>query len=357
MAPAMMLSARARARGETSRKFFFRSGENVAMCNLDDEGLVLQRKMYREEIQALEAMTPQQRKRLRLELRDDGICAVSDDTPRPRANRVLNALRGGSSVSPALLNESLDDIHASTAKRPRTSAARTHAGAASEGSGEVGSLAAGGEGGERQDGHAAGLGEELDVKNETALEIAFNSAADCDALEAMYARVLAVDPSHVTTLQHYGNLLMRLRKNYTGAEAMYSRVLSVVPDHVPALCNYGNLLHNHLGEWNKAETVYKRALALQPNHTTTLSNYGLFLQNVKGDLAAAALQVFLSLSLSLSLSLTHYIYIHSLSLSLSRHTHTHTYTHTYAHTHTRTHTHTHTHTHTRTHTHTCIYIA
>ena len=48
---------------------------------------------------------------------------------------------------------------------------------------------AGGGGG----GKMAGVVEasELDVGNETALEESFNTATDCDALEAMYQRVLA----------------------------------------------------------------------------------------------------------------------------------------------------------------------
>ena len=62
------------------------------------------------------------------------------------------------------------------------------------------------------------------------------AATDCDALEAMYKRVLALNSSHVATLQHYGNLLMRLRKNFTGAELMYERVLASVPGRTSQKC-------------------------------------------------------------------------------------------------------------------------
>ena len=254
MAPAMMISVRPRACGETCGKVIVRRGDSVAMCNVDDDGLVSQRKPTPGKESAL---TPKRRKRLRL-------------------SKNLK-LRGGSDTGSVLQDPSArnpdpneDEFEPDpVAKRARTSTM-------DDGASLTGSQAK-----ERQD-HGI-----LDVYNETALELSFNAATDCDALEAMYLRVLEKNSSHVATLQHYGNLLMRLRKNYTGAQQMYERVLEALPDYVPALCNYGNLLHNHLGDFEKAEVLYKRALELQPNHTTTLSNYGLFLQNVQGDLVRA----------------------------------------------------------------------
>jgi tetratricopeptide (TPR) repeat protein len=263
MQPAMTVSVRQRARGETSAAVAIRRGDIVAMCNVDDEGLVVRRKLSPEELRMLDRMTPKQRKRLRisknLELRGGSDSGATPQKP------------------PAGENGS-DEDEAETdpvVKRPRTSG--KDAAASTIGADVPNGVLAGGEDAQVN----------LDVHNETALELSFNAATDCDALEAMYVRVLEKNSSHVATLQHYGNLLMRLRKNYTGAQQMYERVLEALPDHVPALCNYGNLLHNHLGDFSKAEVLYKKALSLQPNHTTTLSNYGLFLQNVQGDLVQA----------------------------------------------------------------------
>lgn len=267
MEPAMMISLRPRAHGETVGKIIIRRGNSVATCSVDDEGLVMQRGVSPDEIQRVEKMTPKQRKRWRmsknLELRGGSDGGAVPQNPSA-GNRDSNADDGEP-----------DPV----AKRPRTSADVGMDGTAS-------TLADGASLPSLQVSEDADAGA-LDVYNETALELSFNAATDCDALESMYLRVLAMNSSHVATLQHYGNLLMRLRKNYTGAQTMYERVLEALPDHVPALCNYGNLLHNHLGDFEKAEVLYKRALELQPNHTTTLSNYGLFLQNVQGDLVRA----------------------------------------------------------------------
>ena len=117
--------------------------------------------------------------------------------------------------------------------------------------------------------------------NESKLVEVFNSASNCDTLEQMYKSVLDRNPAHVPTLHNYGNLLMKVRHNYTEAEARYKAVLTLDPHHVPSLCNYGNLLHNHLSNSVEAESMYLKALNSDPTHSTTLCNYGLFVQNVK----------------------------------------------------------------------------
>lgn len=130
---------------------------------------------------------------------------------------------------------------------------------------------------------------ELDLAalNETGLEAAYSEAADCDALERMYQTVLSNNASHVPTIHNYGNLLMKVRGNYTGAESMYKRALTLDPSHVPSLCNYGNLLHNHMERSDEAEEMYKKALEVDGAHATTMCNYGLLLQNVRKDYVGA----------------------------------------------------------------------
>jgi Tfp pilus assembly protein PilF len=119
--------------------------------------------------------------------------------------------------------------------------------------------------------------------NESKLVEVFNSVSNCDTLEQMYKTVLQRNPTHVPTLHNYGNLLMKVRHNYTAAEDLYRKALGLDPHHVPSLCNYGNLLHNHFSNSNEAESMYLKALKCDPAHATTLCNYGLFVQNVKRD--------------------------------------------------------------------------
>lgn len=128
---------------------------------------------------------------------------------------------------------------------------------------------------------------DLTKLNETGLEAAYSEAADCDALERMYQSVLINNASHVPTIHNYGNLLMKVRGNYTRAESMYKRALTLDPKHVPSLCNYGNLLHNHMERSDEAEEMYKKALEVDGAHATTMCNYGLLLQNVRKDYGGA----------------------------------------------------------------------
>jgi Tfp pilus assembly protein PilF len=137
-----------------------------------------------------------------------------------------------------------------------------------------------------QDSKDSALNASIDLDdqfNETKLVELFNTASDCDTLELMYQKVLSRNPVHVPTLHNYGNLLMKVRQNFSEAEIRYKQALIADPQHVPSLCNYGNLLHNHLSKPDVAETMYIRALEIDPAHATTLCNYGLFVQNVKRD--------------------------------------------------------------------------
>jgi len=122
--------------------------------------------------------------------------------------------------------------------------------------------------------------------NESKLAELLDSAPDCDTLEKMYRDVLHRNQQHVPTLHNYGNLLMRIRQNFTEAEIKYKEVMKINPAHVPTLCNFGNLLHNNLGRPDLAEAMYTKALSLDPGHSTTLCNLGYLKQTVHSDLTA-----------------------------------------------------------------------
>ena len=122
---------------------------------------------------------------------------------------------------------------------------------------------------------------------------------DLVAAEAMYQRGLiglVIHPDNVTILGNYGVLLMKRgdlasaeamyqRGVLAEAEAMFQRVLAIHPGHVTTLGNYGVLLDDR-GENAAAEAMYQRALAIDPDDVITLNNYG-FLLYKRGDFAAA----------------------------------------------------------------------
>ena len=103
--------------------------------------------------------------------------------------------------------------------------------------------------------------------------------------EALYQRILAVYPLHLSFLLHYA-FLLHSKGDPDGAEAMYKRVLDIDPGHVKALCNFGCLLHDK-GDVDGAEAMYKRVLDINPGHVSTLCNYGLLLHIKRRDLVGA----------------------------------------------------------------------
>jgi len=183
MEPAMTISLRARAAGETSDVMVVRRGNSVGWCNIDEQGLVQRRRLYPEEEKALLSLSPKERK------------ALNTLTPQQLRER-LN-LRGGAD-SPSLLpppasgddtQEQQEEEQDRTPKRARTIASATQENPSRPDLGPAPDSAIG-----------------LDAENDTMLELRYNTATDCDSLEEMYRRVLKHNSSHVPTLQVYFSL-------------------------------------------------------------------------------------------------------------------------------------------------------
>lgn len=173
MEPAMTISLRARATGETSDVMMVRRGNSVGWCNIDEQGLVQRRRLYPEEEKALLSLSPKESK------------ALNTLTPQQLRER-LN-LRGGADSPPATGGDTHEQPEQEQDRTPKR--ARTIASAAQENP-------------LRPDqGPAADSAIGLDAENDTMLELRYNTATDCDSLEEMYRRVLKQNSSHVPTLQ------------------------------------------------------------------------------------------------------------------------------------------------------------
>jgi hypothetical protein len=236
MEPAMTISMRPRVRQEPSGTLIVRQGTSVGICPIEDEDeeLAAQPREYPDELAALHKMKPKERRRPRLVLRGG-----SDKS----GSAAASAADDGEDESGGNEEEEEDRV----AKRARTDGGPEDepASGCKEAAGSADTAAT-------DDGV-------LDVHNETALEITFNTATDCDALEAMYLRVLAKDDEHVSTLQHYGNLLMRIRRNYTGVAALAAfRVLCSV------------LSRGHVRSARMLALCYERVCACELMHACTL---------------------------------------------------------------------------------------
>jgi hypothetical protein len=173
MEPAMTISLRARATGETSDVMVVRRGNSVGWCNIDEQGLVQRRRLYPEEEKALLSLSPKECK------------ALNTLTPQQLRER-LN-LRGGADSPTASGDNNHEQQEQEEDRTPKR--ARTTTSAAQENP-------------SRPDlGPAPDSTIGLDAENDTMLEMRYNTATDCDSLEEMYRRVLKHNSSHVPTLQ------------------------------------------------------------------------------------------------------------------------------------------------------------
>ncbi|MBF0095767.1 MAG: glycosyltransferase family protein [Magnetococcales bacterium] len=108
--------------------------------------------------------------------------------------------------------------------------------------------------------------------------------------EALYRRLLRLNPHHPETLFRLGYLLQE--QNHPEAETLYRQLLVLQPEQAEAWYNLANLLkqHNRLAD---AHDAYQQAIRLHPQaqHARAWQNLGLLLQTMQqNDAAKRALQ-------------------------------------------------------------------
>jgi protein O-GlcNAc transferase len=120
--------------------------------------------------------------------------------------------------------------------------------------------------------------EVLDLKAMAEQAIAFHQQGNLAQAEALYLRILELDP--LLYGPHYYMGLLRLQQGRNAEACDYlGEALKVFPDDLGALMNYGMALRA-AGRAEEAVAVFDRALAIQPNMAEGLYNRGVAL----GDL-------------------------------------------------------------------------
>jgi protein O-GlcNAc transferase len=124
--------------------------------------------------------------------------------------------------------------------------------------------------------------------------VAFYHSGHMPQAEALFRRILQVEPDHVVALHYLGILAYAAGKWEIAAELM-KRVLTLKPDFAEAHYNLGNAL-DELGKQDRAVACYRRAILLRPDYVEAHYNLGLLLQvQGKPDEAAASYRLALSL--------------------------------------------------------------
>jgi hypothetical protein len=112
-----------------------------------------------------------------------------------------------------------------------------------------------------------------------------DSIGESSSAEAIYRRLLALDPLHIAALNNLGNLLLAANR-HDRARALYERAVAAQPSHLPSRANLGNLLVKQ-GEIASAASHFRAALALDPTYRPAHAGLSFALVDL-GDPAAAA---------------------------------------------------------------------
>jgi protein O-GlcNAc transferase len=120
--------------------------------------------------------------------------------------------------------------------------------------------------------------EVLDLKAMAEQAIAFHQQGNLAQAEALYLRILEIDPLLFGPRYYLGLLGLQQGRNAEACDYL-GEALKIFPDDLGALMNYGMALRA-AGRAEEAVTAFDRALAIQPNMAEGLYNRGVAL----GDL-------------------------------------------------------------------------
>ena len=117
------------------------------------------------------------------------------------------------------------------------------------------------------------------LRDLVARGIALHQAGRLGEAEALYRRVLEVEPRHAAALTMLGTAYAQ-RRNSAEAARLFEQSLEVDPFQVNALYNRGIVLAE-LKRFDEALASYDRALALKPDNPEILNNRGSALAELK----------------------------------------------------------------------------
>jgi predicted O-linked N-acetylglucosamine transferase (SPINDLY family) len=116
------------------------------------------------------------------------------------------------------------------------------------------------------------------------IAIGHHEAGRMAEAEAMYRRILEIDPAHADSL-HLLGLILHGTGDLEGAAALIGRAIEIDPTAAPYYNNLGNLARDQ-GQLSTAAAHYRRALELRPLSTEIASNLGTVLREL-GRMAEA----------------------------------------------------------------------
>jgi predicted TPR repeat methyltransferase len=119
---------------------------------------------------------------------------------------------------------------------------------------------------------------QITVDEALALALERQQHEQLDEAEALYRRVLEIEPERPEAM-HYLGVLQQQRGRSDEAVALVTRSLALVPDRADWHSNLGIILQNR-GELHAAVDAYRQAIVLGQGHANAYSNLGVLLRAV-----------------------------------------------------------------------------
>jgi tetratricopeptide (TPR) repeat protein len=97
--------------------------------------------------------------------------------------------------------------------------------------------------------------------------------------QAIYEKILCIQPDHFDVLQLLGSLLAQIKK-HSEAIKYLSKALKINPNDARTQCNQGIVL-KELKRFDEALSSYNQAIAIEPYYADAFNNRGIVLQELK----------------------------------------------------------------------------
>ena len=113
-----------------------------------------------------------------------------------------------------------------------------------------------------------------------------NGGEPCEASYEPWTRCIALDPRNAVAHTNLGNVLMNVRKDFSGAERQYRKALELGPT-ATRYNNLGIVLRQVRKDYDAAERMFRKSIELNPRFTNPRWDLSIILDETKNDVAGA----------------------------------------------------------------------
>ena len=113
-----------------------------------------------------------------------------------------------------------------------------------------------------------------------------NGMKPCEASYEPWTRCIALDPKNAVAHTNLGNVLINVRKDFSGAERQYRKALEL-GSTATRYNNLGIVLRQVRKDYDAAERMFRKSIELNPRFTNPRWDLSIILDETKNDVAGA----------------------------------------------------------------------